>query len=74
MKVHSRYTFAFASSCYSMSMGCCINTENGYRTHSLHLHLRQIVYGNTMLQFDANANVDANGNEVADTQCTTVII
>ena len=41
--------------------GCCINVENGHRTYSL--HPRQIVYGNTMLQFDANANVDASVNE-----------
>ena len=39
--------------------GCCVNTENGYRTHSLCLYLHQIVYGNTMLLFDTNVNVDA---------------
>ena len=33
-------------------------------THSLHLRLHHIVYGNRMLQFDANANVDASVNEV----------
>ena len=44
-------------------LGCYINAENWYRTHSLHLHLCQIVYGNTMLQFVANANVDASVNE-----------
>ena len=38
-----------------------LNAENGYRTQSL--HLRQIVYGNTMLQFDTNANGDASVNE-----------
>ena len=27
------------------------------------MHLRQIVYGNTMLQFDENANVDASVNQ-----------
>ena len=29
----------------------------------MHVRLRQIVYGNTMLQFDTNANVDASVNE-----------
>ena len=54
--------------------GCCVNTENGYRTHSLHLCLHQIVYGNTILQFDANANVEASGNEVLPILCVNVNI
>ena len=37
--------------------------ENGYRTDSLCLRLSQIVYGNTILQFDSNANVNASVNE-----------
>ena len=40
------------------------NAENGYRTHSLLLRLHQIFYSNTMLQYEANANVDAGVNEV----------
>ena len=31
----------------------------------MHLNLGQIVYGNTMLQFDTNANVDASANEAS---------
>ena len=34
-----------------------LNAQNGYRTNFLHLRLRQIVYGNAILQFDANAKV-----------------
>ena len=43
--------------------GCCINEENRYRTHFLCLCLCQIVYGNTVLQFDTNTNVAASVNE-----------
>ena len=43
--------------------GCCVNAENGYRTRSLHLYLHQLVYGNTILQFDTNTNVEASVNE-----------
>ena len=41
--------------------GCCISAENGYRSHSLHFRLCQIVYSNTMSQFVAN--IDSCVNE-----------
>ena len=37
-----------------------LNAENKYRIQSFHLHLHQIVYGNTMLQFEANTNIDVS--------------
>ena len=48
LKVHSHYAFfAFFAS----------KAKNGFYTHSLHLRQHPI---DTMLQFDANANVHAN--------------